>query len=454
MRLAVLVAALAGVLGLAPPAVSAPGCGTCSGLAAADCQSKPACTWDTGLLTCSATYTVAGGTSEDQDYGDIAFWYSNVAATFADAGTICGSLCVDGRQGRLARAVSPIDALRLRNIRAPATAVWLDGTDKGHESVWQWSDGTTFYAARHGCLQTYCGWSPTQPDNLGGQHYMQMSTTGEWTDETGLVPANFFCEFPCTEDYECNANSVCKEGRCVHASNCKVTGQGACSPFTEATLCSATVDCSWNSTHCVLKYGVDTHGTMEAPLPDKEKILFWYSGSAVTATLMDSYAICASLCDADGRQGHLARLTTADEISRAATLHASFGGSAFFDASDIEQEGEWAWSNGQTFYSYNLQECFQESCPWGVGEPGNLGTGEHYADFRAENGGTWSAISGASAQTFLCDFPCTTDYDCSNPDGKMCPYKCTSLGRCELSDRCCSWWKNETACSTTREPAC
>ncbi|KAJ9463393.1 hypothetical protein DIPPA_08808 [Diplonema papillatum] len=415
-----------------------------------DCSSDAVCKWEGGDRGCVPKYTPrVDGILEGNDYGVHQFWFSrNISANFADAKAICGSMCNHGRQGRLARTVTDMEVYRLHYLRTTTYSSWMDGTDEGHEGEWQWSDGTVFWTERHGCLQASCPWSVSQPDNYNDdEHNIEFSEL--WNDQTASDVRLFLCEFPCYEDVECGGDYLCKQGRCVHSSHCEAT-ESTCSLYWSESMCTSGAVCAWTGTDCVAKYTVSS-GVLEGG--DDSEIRFWYSDT-VTAPIVAAEEICLSLCDGNGRRGHLARLTTTDELDRARALRPSGDGrAAYLDGADAHKEGVWQWSDGTVFWT-KPDLCVLGPCVWATGQPngGAADADEHYLEM--DGSGQYNDVRGLDDRAFFCDFPCATDFDCPNPGGAACPYKCTSLGRCELSDECCAWWKNETACSTTREPAC
>ncbi|KAJ9463386.1 hypothetical protein DIPPA_08822 [Diplonema papillatum] len=413
-----------------------------------DCSSDVVCKWEGN--TCVPKYTPrVDGILEGNDYGVHQFWFSsNIMANATDAKAICGSMCNYGRQGRLARTVNDMEVYRLHYLRPTSYSSWMDGSDQWHEGEWQWSDGTVFWTERHGCLQASCPWGGGQPDNfLLNEHNIEFSEL--WNDQKAIDLRTFLCEFPCYEDAQCDGDYTCKQGRCVHGSHCEAT-ESICSLYWSESMCTNGAVCEWTGTACVQKYQVSTHGIAE--VGDNSKVRFWYSDT-IAAPIVGAQEICASLCDGDGRRGQLARITTDDEYQRARALRPSGDTkSAYIDGADAHHEGVWQWSDGTVFWTES-HKCFLGPCPWAENEPNDWGDrDEHYLEM--DRNGLWNDIGGGGLSAFFCDFGCMSDYDCPNADGEACPYKCNSLGRCELSDRCCSWWKNETACSTMREPAC
>ncbi|KAJ9463392.1 hypothetical protein DIPPA_08845 [Diplonema papillatum] len=102
----------------------------------------------------------------------------------------------------------------------------------------------------------------------------------------------------------------------------------------------------------------------------------------------------------------------------------------------------WTWSDGTPFWSEADGCMVGNACVWANGEPNDVND-EHYLGLW--DGGTLNDHPGTAALFFFCEFPCLTDYDCPNPEGKACPYKCTPFGRCELTDPLLAAGKLEAA---------
>ncbi|KAJ9463385.1 hypothetical protein DIPPA_08832 [Diplonema papillatum] len=388
-----------------------------------DCSSDAVCKWEGN--TCVPKYrSDVDGMLESNDYGVLQFWYSkNISVVFEDAKAICGSMCHYGRQGRLARTVSHMEIVRLDHLRPTMQSSWIDGTDKGHEGEWQWSDGT---------------------------HHVEFN--GLWNDVGPSGEKSFICEFPCLVDTQCPEEWECQQGRCVHGSTCN--SAEICSMYETEDVCARGEVCWWRNNACEARYTWES-GIMEPG--NRTDIQFWYSGLTTNVDkefLVEAENVCLSVCNANGRRGRLARITTKDEFDRVLQLIGPITQSTYFDGSDADIEGVWAWADGTPFWT-EADGCLQAFCGWNQGEPNDVGD-EHYMEIGTSP--TWNDIPGDNPfrrRAFLCDFPCLTDFDCPAAENEAgCPYSCDGNGRCALrADRCCSYDK-EFSCVTTKKALC
>lgn len=72
------------------------------------------------------------------------------------------------------------------------TQFWLGGTDERLEGQWEWVTGEKW---------SFSAWMKGQPDNDGGQDYLQITyNPSEWTDRQGTDLKYFICEWDYTDD--------------------------------------------------------------------------------------------------------------------------------------------------------------------------------------------------------------------------------------------------------------
>ena len=65
--------------------------------------------------------------------------------------------------------------------------VWIGAVDTDNNSVWEWTDGSTF---------NFSNWMPGQPDGGEQYAYIDFSTNahGEWVDYVYSYSFNYICQ--------------------------------------------------------------------------------------------------------------------------------------------------------------------------------------------------------------------------------------------------------------------
>uniref|UniRef100_A0A3Q2ZYF5 Type-2 ice-structuring protein-like n=1 Tax=Kryptolebias marmoratus TaxID=37003 RepID=A0A3Q2ZYF5_KRYMA len=99
------------------------------------------------------------------------FRYFPISISWANAQRNCVSM-----QASLASVHSFEEYHFVRNLVNGLVQAWLGGSDAQEEGTWLWSDGTPFH---------YSQWCHGEPNNMAGQHCLQMNYGGSkcWDDQ-------------------------------------------------------------------------------------------------------------------------------------------------------------------------------------------------------------------------------------------------------------------------------
>ena len=84
--------------------------------------------------------------------------------------------------GYLATVTSAEEMAFIAALNTSGGFAFLGGSDAAVEGTWRWADGP-----EAGQAFTLAPWSPGEPNNLGGEHYLMAYSNGLWND----VPASY-----------------------------------------------------------------------------------------------------------------------------------------------------------------------------------------------------------------------------------------------------------------------
>lgn len=115
-------------------------------------------------------------------------WYLVVLGKYNwhDAKRAC-----EAEGGHLAIIDDPAELNFVRNLCRGMTKgarCWIGATDEPQEGVWRWVDGSPL---------TYANWIPGEPNNTGGEHYLEIDAAagGGWNDGPLGTLQCFICEW-------------------------------------------------------------------------------------------------------------------------------------------------------------------------------------------------------------------------------------------------------------------
>ena len=91
----------------------------------------------------------------------------------------------EDRGGHLATITSAEENDLIREISGGGS-VWIGGSDAEQEGQWQWVTGETF---------SFTNWAGGEPNNSGGEHYLQFYSGGEWNDLQPGSGMSYILEF-------------------------------------------------------------------------------------------------------------------------------------------------------------------------------------------------------------------------------------------------------------------
>ncbi|MBI5848814.1 MAG: hypothetical protein HZB31_12880 [Nitrospirae bacterium] len=107
----------------------------------------------------------------------------------------------------------------------------------------------------------------------------------------------------------------------------------------------------------------------------------------------------------NGRQGHLATITSSDENAFVVSQWPGIGNGTevWIGGTDEASEGDWRWITGET-WSYDN---------WNSGEPNNVGSGENCLDYKDDGAQGWNDAACDSQFWYLVEYEpvCTTPAD-------------------------------------------
>ncbi|MGI0116203.1 PEP-CTERM sorting domain-containing protein [Zooshikella sp. RANM57] len=102
-----------------------------------------------------------------------------------------------GLPGYLATVTSVAENTFLTGLGA--TTGWLGGSDMAVEGDWRWMDGpeagTQFWLG--GPTSAFASWGPGEPNNLGGEDFLELSS-GTWNDLGSGSRLGYFVEYSAT----------------------------------------------------------------------------------------------------------------------------------------------------------------------------------------------------------------------------------------------------------------
>ncbi|MFX0013088.1 MAG: C-type lectin domain-containing protein [Promethearchaeota archaeon] len=96
----------------------------------------------------------------------------------------------ESRRGHLVTITSQGENNMVRHL-IEYESVWIGFTDEGIEGSWRWITGESV---------TYINWADGEPNDSGGEDYVELYESGEWNDLSGLEELYYICEWDSTHN--------------------------------------------------------------------------------------------------------------------------------------------------------------------------------------------------------------------------------------------------------------
>jgi hypothetical protein len=114
--------------------------------------------------------------------------YVGTTATYAAATTAAAGMLLNGVAGHIATIGSAAENTYVRGLGSGA--LWLGANDTAVEGEWRWEGsgpeaGALFSLGSVAQGGYYTNWTAGQPDNGSNSDYLEMATSGQWTDVNG-----------------------------------------------------------------------------------------------------------------------------------------------------------------------------------------------------------------------------------------------------------------------------